>query len=142
MTLEERKEQVDANLEMTQIVADEIYKINSYLQADPDEELPPARMMRKLNWLTAMKSRVGQLRSESEAVLSFARAYWSEELDQKISATRFREILEGKVILESKMKSQCERTSATIDVTAECVRSQLSFAKEELSQSRRGGHAT
>lgn len=115
-------------------ILEEIKLINEKLE----EGYPPDEgsiMRTKLSQFNSDLARVNTLTAEAKVIYQLARAYWSEQLDAKIQATRFREILEGRTSFEETVFFQAQRTARTLEVMIDSIRSQLAFLKEEMRQS-------
>lgn len=128
---------IKQNQERLQTILDEIEIINQEMQdVGMDEKENPILLRNTLRKFSSYLARVDVLYAETEAILSIARAYWSESLDAKIQATRFKEILEGKVALEQKAFRLAERTHKTLNTIITANITNLSFLKEELKQTQ------
>jgi len=134
MSMEDR---VNKHLERLQEISEEIKDINrAIVEANLDDS--PILLMQHLRELTSYLARVDMLYAETEMILSYARAYWSETLDSKLQATRFKEILDGKVAIEQQIHRQVERTHKTLNTTINALITQISYLKEEMRLAGRG----
>jgi predicted XRE-type DNA-binding protein len=121
--------------EKLQKMLEEISEINIELQAVGQDDVPEI-YRQQLSRLGNLLARVDFMYAEAEEILNIQRAKWSEELDSKIQATRFKELLEGKVALEQKVWRMIERTHKTINTLITMMITQLSYLKEELRASK------
>jgi len=90
-------------------------------------------MKENLSIYTTYYARASQIYADTQRIVSEARAYWSENIDSKIQATRFREILEGKIAQEVKVHTLVDRLLKTLNHLIDTTITKLSFAKAEMT---------
>lgn len=133
------EERIEKNQERLVEMLEEVNEINDEMQTVGQEEKEDPVLLRNVNRrFPAQLARVDKLYAEAEQILSVARAYWSEAIDAKMQATRFKEILDGKVALEQRAFRLIERTHKTLNTLITANITNLSFLKAEMQQAPRG----
>lgn len=110
-------------------ISNEIKDINDFLAQN--QESDPNAIFTKITLLSNYLARTTELLSQAEYILNVARGKASEEIDAKVQATRYKDVLMARVSNEQKVYRFVERTNASIVHILEGLRSQLSYLKEE-----------
>jgi hypothetical protein len=128
---EKEQEFLDPRFDKLTGIAEEIEGINNAIVREYDytnaDEI--SNLIQKH---TSRLARTDFLCAEAERLLNDAKGFYAENIDQKMQATRFREVLEAKVSLFQRAYTQCAKTNSTLKATIDALRSQLSYLKEEM----------
>ncbi len=118
-------------------IAKEIKEINDALQTDYNYK-DGDELSGILAFLKSQLARSNELLSQAEYLLNVAKGEASEDIPDKVPATRYKDVLSRKVASEQKVYRFVERTNASIVHIIDAVRSQLSYAKADKIESNRG----
>lgn len=110
-------------------IAREVKELNDYLAQSYETE--PGAIFGKISILCNYLARTTELLSQAEYILNRAKGKASNEIDSKVSATRYKDVIMEIVANEQKVYRFVERLNASIVHILEGMRSQLSYCKEE-----------
>lgn len=126
-------------LEKLRRMEDEANKINAFL-AD-DHQSDPDSISRRLTQISGYNARTGEMLAEAEYILSI----WKGEVlnnllaeDPKMPANTQKTLVEARCAYGIKVCRLLERTNRSTVHSGEVGITQLSYAKEEMSLSRKG----
>lgn len=111
-------------------IANEIKKVNDYL-IETYNETDAYVIMDIMKNLKSYLARTNELYANAEYLLNVEKGIESEKIGEKISATRYKDVLASKTARYQKVMRYVERTNASIVHIIELLRSQLSFLKAE-----------
>ena len=118
---------------------DEANRINAFL-AD-DHQSDPDAISQRLSLISGYNARTGEMLAEAEYILSIWKGEVLEqllELDPKMPANTQKTLVEAKCAYGIKVCRLLERTNRSTVHSGEVGITQLSYAKEEMSLSRKG----
>lgn len=126
-------------IEKLRRMEDEANKINAFL-AD-DHQSDPDSISRRLTQISGYNARTGEMLAEAEYILSI----WKGEVlgdllaeDPKMPANTQKTLVEARCAYGIKVCRLMERTNRSTVHSGEVGITQLSYAKEEMSLSRKG----
>lgn len=126
-------------IEKLRRMEDEANQINAFL-AD-DHKSDPDSISQRLSLISGFNARTGEMLAEAEYILSIWKGEVLEQLlleDPKMPANTQKTLVEAKCAYGIKVCRLLERTNRSTVHSGEVGITQLSYAKEEMSLSRKG----
>ena len=118
---------------------DEVSQINAFLKSWHDAG--PDTMQARLTTISGFNARTGEMLAEAEYILSLWKGEVLEELlkdDPKMPANTQKTLVESKCAYGIKVVRLIERANRATVHSGEIGVTQMSFAKEEMSLTRKG----
>ena len=118
---------------------DEVNMINAYLRQDAPTD--PDEISQRLSRISGFNARTGEMLAEAECIVSKWKGEVLEELikeDPKMSANTQKTLVESRCADGIKVVRLIERANRATVHSGEIGITQMSFAKEEMSLSRKG----
>lgn len=129
----------DMFIEKLRRMEDEANKINAFL-AD-DHQSDPDSISRRLTQISGYNARTGEMLAEAEYILSIWKGEALNNLlaeDPKMPANTQKTLVEARCAYGIKVCRLLERTNRSTVHSGDVGITQLSYAKEEMSLSRKG----
>lgn len=124
---------------ITQAISEELESIQSFLEQDPGDN--PNVLVERLSYLNAYMARTGFLLAEAKSDLDEATSLVFSEFSEfilKMPATVSTKFISSRCKEENFYVSWIERINRSCVHQSDNIRTQVSFAKEQLSLTRKG----